>query len=70
MRLKFSTETSYCLEVAEQVENFLKDVEDREKILGIGISIPGIIDQENRLVMKFQPEFSGTGIFLSGIFCK
>ena len=52
MRLKFSTETSYCLEVAEQVENFLKDVEDREKILGIGISIPGIIDQENRLVMK------------------
>ena len=52
MRLKFSTETSYCLEVAEQVENFLKDVEDREQILGIGISIPGIIDQENRLVMK------------------
>ena len=34
------------------MENFLKDVEDREKILGIGISIPGIIDQENRLVMK------------------
>ena len=39
MRLKFSTETSYCLEVAEQVENFLKDVEDREKILGIGRSV-------------------------------
>ena len=26
MRLKFSTETSYCLEVAEQVENFLKNI--------------------------------------------
>ena len=52
MRLKFSTETSYCLKVAEMVEDFLKDVEDREKILGIGISIPGIIDQENRLVVK------------------
>ena len=43
MRLKFSTETSYCLKVAEMVEDFLKDVEDREKILGIGISIPGRI---------------------------
>ena len=31
MRLKFSTETSYCLKVAEMVEDFLKDVEDREK---------------------------------------
>ena len=52
MRLKFSTETSYCLKVAEMVEGFLKDVEDREKILGIGISIPGIIDQANRMVVK------------------
>ena len=52
MRLKFSTETSYCLKVAEMVEDFLKDVEDREKILGIGISIPGIIDQANRMVVK------------------
>ena len=52
MRLKFSTETSYCLKVAEQVEDFLKDVEDRKKILGIGISISGIIDQENRMVVK------------------
>ena len=69
MRLKFSTETSYCLKVAEMVEDFLKDVEDREKILGIGISIPGIIDQANR-IGEFQSEFSGTGIFLSGVFCK
>ena len=52
MRLKFSTETSYCLKAAEMVEDFLKDVEDREKILGIGISIPGIIDQANRMVVK------------------
>ena len=52
MRLKFSTETSYCLKVAEMVKDFLKDVEDREKILGIGISIPGIIDQANRMVVK------------------
>ena len=61
------------------MENFLKDVEDREKILGIGISIPGIIDQENRLVMKshtlqvdnFQPEFFWEqAFFLSGIFLQ
>ena len=76
MRLKFSTETSYCLKVAEMVEDFLKDVEDREKILGIGISIPGIIDQANSCeisctaIGEFQSELSGTGIFLSGVFCK
>ena len=52
MRLKFSTDTSYCLKVAEIVENFLEDVKEREKILGIGISIPGIINQETQLVVK------------------
>lgn len=52
MRLKFSPDTSYCVKLAENVENFLKDVEEREKILGIGISIPGIIDQEAHLVIK------------------
>lgn len=52
MRLKFSTDTSYCLKVAEIVENFLEDMKEREKILGIGISIPGIINQEAQLVVK------------------
>lgn len=43
MRLKFSTETSYCLKVAEMVEDFLKDVEDREKILESEFRFPVLL---------------------------
>lgn len=52
MRLKFSTDMSYCLKVAEIVENFLDDMEEKDRILGVGISIPGIINQEENLVVK------------------
>ena len=34
------------------MEAFLKDVENRERILGIGISIPGIVNLENRMLVK------------------
>lgn len=52
IRLKFSPETSYYLQVSEELEEFLADMEEREKILGIGIAIPGIINQKERLLVK------------------
>lgn len=50
VRLKFSPELSYCAEAAEEVKKFLK--ESGVKVLGIGVAIPGIIDQKERIVIK------------------
>ena len=52
IRLEFSTNTSYYSKIREELEEFLKDVENRERILGIGISIPGIVNLENRMLVK------------------
>lgn len=52
IRLKFSTEASYYLQMNEALERFLTDSENRERILGIGISIPGILKPEERMLVK------------------
>ena len=52
IRLKFSTEASYYSQVREKLEKFLVDIEDRDRILGIGISIPGIINPKDRMLLK------------------
>lgn len=52
IRLKFSTDLLYCSQISTLAEEFLKDMKQREELLGIGISIPGIINQEQRLVIK------------------
>ncbi len=51
-RLKFSTELSYCTELSRMVENFLKDRNNQGQLLGIGVSIPGIINQKEKLIIK------------------
>lgn len=50
--LKFTTELSYCTEVARRVEDFLAGEAAKETLLGIGVAIPGIIDPERRIVLK------------------
>ena len=52
VRLKFSTDLTYCTEVAEQVRQFIHNCETDTTILGIGIAIPGIIDQKEKMVIK------------------
>lgn len=52
VRLKFSTDMSYCGEVAECVRQFLKEWGNEENLLGIGVAIPGIIDQKEKMVIK------------------
>lgn len=54
VRLKFSTELSYCNEIKKSVTDFVKECENLKlsDLLGIGISIPGIIDQNNCIVLK------------------
>ena len=55
IRLKFVPDMSYCSQVADFAAEFLdnmNDAEQKEKLLGVGISIPGIINQEQKLVIK------------------
>lgn len=52
VRLKFSTDLSYCATVADHAKRFLEECGAGEKLLGIGVAIPGIIDQKERIVIK------------------
>ena len=52
VRMKFSPDASYCQELSVLTSEFLKDTEYQEQILGLGISIPGIISQKDHLLIK------------------
>lgn len=52
IRLKFTADLSYCAEVKQSVEQFLSGSMKLEELLGVGISIPGIIDQKEQIVIK------------------
>lgn len=52
VRLKFSSDLSHCEAVAEQVKLFQQECLPEEKLIGIGVAIPGIIDQEKGLITK------------------
>lgn len=52
VRMKFSSDLSYCEAAAEQVRQFQKECSLGEELLGIGVAIPGIIDQEKGLITK------------------
>ena len=52
VRLKLSSEIAYCSEVQKNVREFLKESDAGDEILGIGVAIPGIIDQERKIVLK------------------
>ena len=51
-RMKFSPDASYCQDLSVLTSEFLKDTEYQDRILGIGISIPGIISQKAHLLIK------------------
>lgn len=52
VRMKFSPDASYCQNLSVLTSEFLKDTEYQDRILGIGISIPGIISQKAHLLIK------------------
>ena len=52
VRMKFSPDASYCQDLSVLTSEFLKDTEYQDRILGIGMSIPGIISQKAHLLIK------------------
>lgn len=52
VRLRFSPDAMYCQQVAEQVRAFLKDCDKEKPPIGIGLAVPGIVDQERKMIVK------------------
>lgn len=51
-RLKFSASSGYCQRVAALTQSFLDEMKVTDRVLGIGISIPGIIDALGHMVTR------------------
>lgn len=52
-RKVFCNSLDYCREIAEQLELFIKETQiDRGKILGVGMSLPGIVNRDEQLLLR------------------
>ncbi len=51
IRFPFAEDVDYCTAFAEQLQTFTKGLQ-QERLLGVGISIPGILDQSAKLVTR------------------
>ena len=52
IRMRFEPSVSYCTQLADCIHTFYQGFVEAEKILGIGIALPGIIDNDKRLLTK------------------
>lgn len=52
IRLKFDTDISYYARLAEALGKFYEPEAASDKILGVGVSLPGIINQKEKLLVK------------------
>lgn len=52
IRMKFDAELSYYVQLAEELKKIYEPQIDSGKILGVGISLPGIINQTEKLLVK------------------
>lgn len=52
LRFDFDESMAYCRRLTERVQDFCQNAADAHKILGIGISLPGIIQEKERILAK------------------
>lgn len=52
-RKLFTGDLAYCIDIKNEIDDFLKGTEiEPSKILGVGVSLPGIVDDANRMLLK------------------
>lgn len=51
-RVRFSADINYFNNLAQNVKNFIENQEYAGKVAGIGIALPGIIDQDKGILVK------------------
>ena len=52
LRNKFAPDLTYFEELKKILDTFLRDTVSWEKVIGIGVSLPGIINQRERVLVK------------------
>lgn len=52
IRMKFDANISYYMQLAEELKKIYEPQIDTDRILGVGISLPGIINQTEKLLVK------------------
>lgn len=52
IRINFEPDVNYCATLAEELKKFYAGEVEEEKILGVGVSFPGIINERDRMLMK------------------
>ena len=52
IRIKFDTDISYYTKLAEELKKIHNAYVDSHKILGVGVSLPGIVNQREKLLVK------------------
>lgn len=52
VRLKFEPDVTYSSRLSEEILCFCENIGEREKILGVGISMPGVIHEKERVLVK------------------
>ena len=52
VREKFEPNTAYLIRLSERVKDFCARQQMKEKLLGIGISLPGIVNEKERILVK------------------
>ena len=53
MKSVFANDSAYYQSVADNLETFLRDIDaDRKKILGVGFSLPGIINKHDNVLVR------------------
>ncbi len=52
LRMKFEPDVAYCATLAEIVKEFYQDTITEERILGVGVSLPGIVNEREKLLSK------------------
>lgn len=51
IRLTFAPDVTYCSQIGDHIRSFCRDTEE-SRILGVGVSLPGIINKEEHLLVK------------------
>ena len=52
VRREFMSDITYCRQLEAQIQKFYQGEVNQEKILGVGISLPGIINQKEKVLVK------------------
>lgn len=52
LRVKFEPDVAYCASMGEKIQDFYKGEVEESAILGVGVALPGIVNEKERMLVK------------------